>query len=95
MEVSIDAVREYCGEYLHLLSKCVELYPDSWDVDCIERKNALSQCAESKVPLVKKVKEKCHTVIVGYEKCVNENPEYPENCIEELKDLYNCSKNIQ
>ncbi|CAH1765346.1 20217_t:CDS:2 [Entrophospora sp. SA101] len=92
MNSTLVQVLTHCGQQLEKYQRCVENHPNNWNSICDQQRKELNKCSEESIPELKSLKQKCNKVIIAYENCLIKNETTPENCINELEDLYNCTE---
>ncbi|KAK6195060.1 hypothetical protein SNE40_000568 [Patella caerulea] len=86
-------MEEGCGRYFHNYGRCVEKFPQTWQIDCLQQKLKLNKCADSN-PLVVEVKKKCANEFQHYDKCAHKNQDNLDNCIEQFHAFDICAEKI-
>ncbi|KAJ1956554.1 hypothetical protein DL89DRAFT_265926 [Linderina pennispora] len=94
MDQTLDEVNKHCGEHVQAYASCVDGHEQTWKVDCLELRKALTKCTDENVTLMKMVRMSCQPTIDKYQACLNKNSDNPAVCIDSLRDLYECTESV-
>lgn len=94
MQAAMEQVALNCGAELENYQVCVESNPNTWQIECAERKSMLTSCAAKCSGLVNSVKERCKPQIEQYERCLKANGHSPGTCQPMLEKLWACSEGV-
>ncbi|OMJ10408.1 hypothetical protein AYI70_g7890 [Smittium culicis] len=91
MESILDEVSLNCANQIQDFYECVETNQTDWKFKCSDLETALSKCSEKYSKKLLLARSKCQTFVNNYETCIKSNQSDPQVCINQLKDLYNCT----
>ena len=91
MQAALEEVARHCASELTLTSSAWT-QTEHWTAVCAERKSMLTACAAKCSGLVNSVKERCHSYIEQYERCLKANAGSPETCQPQLERVWACSE---
>ena len=94
MERALEEVERHCGQDMQRLADCVAEHTETFEQDCMEAKQRLTQCADQNVTVLREMKQRCHQEIDTYEKCLLQSGGVPEVCIEAFTALHRCTHAI-
>ncbi|KAJ2373824.1 hypothetical protein IW150_003427 [Coemansia sp. RSA 2607] len=94
MDQTLDEVNKHCGDHVQAYAACVDSHSDSWKTDCATLRSALTKCTDENVTLMKMVRMSCQPVIDRYQECLTKNEKNPAVCIDQLRDLYECTEGV-
>ncbi|KAJ1966282.1 hypothetical protein GGI12_000187 [Dipsacomyces acuminosporus] len=94
MDQTLDEVSKHCGKQVEEYAACVDSHSETWKADCAELRKALTKCTDENVTLMKMVRLSCQPVIDKYQECLYKNQTNPSVCIDNLRDLYECTEGV-
>lgn len=88
----MEDVARYCPREFVEYHKCVSSNRDDLQ-QCSFRQKDLARCIQGKVPSVKRVMEKCGSLMQNYEKCLRDNIDTRtvNNCVPLLEQMRSCA----
>ncbi|ORZ38961.1 hypothetical protein BCR44DRAFT_1428140 [Catenaria anguillulae PL171] len=93
MEASIDEVQQHCGPELRQFQECLD--KTSHPSNCQRALKTLNLCTEAKVPSVRRIREQCDQQNQAFSKCMEENANTPDKCIDALRSFYECAESMR
>ncbi|OLL23743.1 Coiled-coil-helix-coiled-coil-helix domain-containing protein 5 [Neolecta irregularis DAH-3] len=87
----ISEVLAKCASQVQTYNQCITDNPHNWNKACLDERAAVTECAEEKVAILKKVKTDCASEIAAFNKCLEENSSELNSCIPVQRELYNCT----
>ncbi|ORX37032.1 hypothetical protein BD324DRAFT_422423 [Kockovaella imperatae] len=100
MDASYNLVASKCAKQMAQYQNCVLANQDkAWSEICSKESDALTACAEDKVPQLKALKQTCGEHIKSYAECIKTHGHASENqvvqeCQNVMRDLWKCTEEV-
>eukprot|EP00056_Hartaetosiga_gracilis_P004827 m.78404 g.78404 ORF g.78404 m.78404 type:complete len:140 (+) comp11954_c1_seq4:180-599(+) len=96
MDGLFDAINKACEPEIHAFNQCMESHngTNSSNV-CEAQKNALANCSQESITLVKTIRRACHHQLQPLLQCIKDNPDTADEVCTPYGDrFYKCSEMV-